>query len=55
MKVDYGSCVVTRISSRLGLEDCARDRGAWEARDTGKKTTVPIELVCRAGPYVIVL
>ena len=41
--VDYYSCVVTRISSRLGLEDCARDRGVWIAQDTGKKTVVLIE------------
>ena len=41
----YCWCVVTRVSARLGLGDCARDIGAWKALDTGKKTIVPIELV----------
>ena len=40
----YRWCVVTRVSARLRLGDCARDIGAWKARDTGKKTIVPIEL-----------
>ena len=39
----YCECVLTRFSARLGLEDCARDFGAQEAWDTGKKTIVPIE------------
>ena len=41
----YCWCIVTRVSARFGLGDCARDIGAWKARDTGKKTTVPVELV----------
>ena len=40
----YCWCVAARVSTRLGLGDCARDIGAWKARDTGKKTTVPVEL-----------
>ena len=36
---------MTRVSARLELGDYARDISAWKARDTGKKTTVPIELV----------
>ena len=46
-------CVVTRISARLTLADCARGIGAQEARNSGKKTLVPIELVCRAEPSVL--
>ena len=36
---------MTRVSARLKLEECARD--------SGNKTLVPIELVCRADPKVI--
>ena len=39
----YYEYVVTRFSTRLVLEDYARDCGAQEAWDTGKKTVVPIE------------
>ena len=46
---------MTRVSARLKLEDCARDIGARRARDSGKKTLVPIELVCRAEPNVFEL
>ena len=47
--------VVTRLSARLELEDRARDFGAQEAPYTGKKTTVPIERVCRADPNMFVM
>ena len=44
---------MTRVSARLTLEDCARGIGAQEARNSGKKTPVSIELVCRAEPSVL--
>ena len=34
---------------RLRLGNYAQDIGAWKARDTGKKTTVPIELVLQGS------
>ena len=43
-------CVVTRSSARLAVVDCARGIGAQEARNSGKKTHVSMELVCRAEP-----
>ena len=39
----YYEYVVTRFSTRLGLEDCARDCSAQIAWDTGKKIIVPVE------------
>ena len=42
-------CVVTRFSVRLGLKDRARDFSAQAARDAGKNTTVPIELVLQGS------
>ena len=44
---------MTRVSARLGLGDCARDIGAWKARDTGKKTVVPVEQ--GEAPIVVLL
>ena len=46
-------CVVTRISVRLTLADCARGIGAQEARNSGKKTPASIEFVCGAEPNVL--
>ena len=44
---------MTRFSARLAVVDCARGIGAQEARNSGKKTPVSIELVCRAEPNVL--
>ena len=43
---------MTRVSVRLTLEDCAWGIGAQKAQNSGKRTLVPIELVCRAEPNV---
>ena len=44
---------MTRSSARLAVVDCAWGIGAQEARNSGKKTPVSMELVCRAEPNVL--